>query len=404
MDKMNVSIGDIRIDKETRSVVDKILQSGRISEGIFVKQFEDKFANYIGTKYSTITNSGTSALIASLTALYHSDRENIKRNSNSITTPLTYVATSNAIIHSGYNPVYVDVDKDTFLISPEKIKCHLEEVDDINDYSLILPVHLMGYVCDMKKINKIGEKKGLDVFEDSSQAHGSIYNKKKAGSLSSLGTFSFYIAHNIQAGEMGAITTDSLELNKLTKKIKSHGRLCDCPICTRSQGICPYFNKLENDYDPRFTHDLIGYNFKTTEIQAAIALGQLNNVELNLKKRRKNVKYLNEGLEGLSDIIKLPSYSDNVSYLAYPLVIKKPKITSRKKIRFKLEKKGIETRPLFGCIPTQQPAYQYLKNEYKHKLPNAEYLGLNAFYIGCHQYLERDQLDYVIDSLKCIIQ
>ena len=340
MDKMNVSIGDIRIDKETRSVVDKILQSGRISEGIFVKQFEDKFANYIGTKYSTITNSGTSALIASLTALYHSDRENIKRNSNSITTPLTYVATSNAIIHSGYNPVYVDVDKDTFLISPEKIKCHLEEVDDINDYSLILPVHLMGYVCDMKKINKIGEKKGLDVFEDSSQAHGSIYNKKKAGSLSSLGTFSFYIAHNIQAGEMGAITTDSLELNKLTKKIKSHGRLCDCPICTRSQGICPYFNKLENDYDPRFTHDLIGYNFKPTEIQAAIALGQLNNVELNLKKRRKNVKYLNEGLEGLSDIIKLPSYSDNVSYLAYPLVIKKPKITSRKKIRFKLEKKG----------------------------------------------------------------
>ncbi len=204
---------------------------------------------------------------------------------------------------------------------------------------------------------------------------------------------------------MGAITTDSADIVRLGRKIKANGRMCDCPVCKRSQGKCPKLAnyKGDDDFDPRFTHEFIGYNFKTMEFQAALGITQLKKADWIKERRSYNVKYLNDGLEKCSDLLKVPKFDKNISYIAYPVVIKNPDKLSRKKLRRKLEERGIETRPLFGCIPTQQPAFEYMKEEYENKLPNAEYLGKNAFYIGCHQYLEQDDLDYIIDVFGGII-
>lgn len=402
MSLRRVQVGYFRIDKEEKKAVNEVLDSGRISEGPKVREFEIKFADFVGTKYAIALSSGTSALVAGLLALIHSNK--IKPGSKVITTPLTYVATSNAIVRSGFEPIYVDVDKKTFGITPENIEEHLNKVKDSREYSLILPVHLMGYPCQMDEINRIAKKYNLLTFEDSAQAHGSLYKGKKTGALSLLSAFSFYIAHNIQAGELGAIATDSEEIARLVRKIKANGRLCDCFICLRSQGKCPRISTDgEEDYDPRFTHDFIGLNFKTMEFQTALALPQLAKADQILKKRQANVKYLNQNLKKYSDILDLPIYSDDISYLAYPIVIKNTKIISRKKLRFELERSGVENRPIFGCIPTQQPAYSYLKKTYETKLPNAEHIGRNGFYIGCHQYLEKEDLDYVVEVFQKII-
>lgn len=399
-----ISVGDFRIGEDEKRAVNDVLDSGRISESIKVKEFERLFAKYIGTKYSVALNSGTSALIAGMKAMSLDKSIDIKQGTNVITSPLTYIATSSALVNTGFNPVYVDVDMDTFGITPENIRKHFDEVENIEEYSFILPVHLMGYPCDMNEINNIAEKNDLQVFEDSSQAHGTIYKGKKTGSLSLLSSFSFYIAHNIQAGEMGAITTNNESLLRLIRKIKANGRTCDCPICKRPEGKCPRLAKYngKDDFDPRFTHDFIGYNFKTMEFQAALAITQMKRADWITKRRSENVKYLNEGLERFSDLLKLPVFDENVSYLAYPIVIKDPDKISRKELRKNLEKEGIETRPLFGCIPTQQPAFKYMKSNYENRLPIADYLGKNAFYIGCHQYLELDDLDYIVDVFRRI--
>ena len=140
------------------------------------------------------------------------------------------------------------------------------------------------------------------------------------------------------------------------------------------------------------------------EFQAALGLIQLMKVDWIVQRRQENVKYLNEKLEKFSAILQLPEYSTEVSYLTYPIIIKDPKVISRKRLRRELEKMGIETRPLFGCIPTQQPAYDYLKREYEGRLPNADYLGRNGFYIGCHQYLEQEDLDYVVEVFDTILR
>lgn len=398
---LRIQVGDFRIDTAIKKAINQVLASGRISEGEKVGEFEKEWAKYIGTKYSVAVNSGTSALIAGLNALIYTG--SVRKNTKVITTPITYIATSNAIVLSCLEPVYVDVDPETFCISPENIRVFLETVDNPDEYSLILPVHILGYPCDMNEINKIADEYGLLTFEDSAQAHGTLYNGKKLGSLSTLSSFSFYIAHNIQVGEMGAVTTDDCEIARAVKKIKANGRICDCPVCTRSTSGCPKMKFNKDDLDPRFTHELIGYNFKTMEFQAALGLVQLQRLDWIIKRRRENFKYLNEGLERFSDIIQLPKYEENVSYMAYPIVIKNEKRITRKKIRMELERKNIESRPLFGCIPTQQPAYNYLKSAYEGALPVAEFIGLNGFYIGCHQYLTQEDLDYVINAFGAIL-
>ncbi len=203
---------------------------------------------------------------------------------------------------------------------------------------------------------------------------------------------------------MGAVVTDDENLISLMRKLKANGRVCDCPVCTRPNGYCPYFHQdNDEDFDPRFVHDVIGYNFKVMEFEAALGVSQLRKADSIFEKRQENVRFLNECLGKYSDDLQLPAFSKDVSYLAYPIAIKKHSRFTRKYLREELEKNGIESRPLFGCIPTQQPAYEYLQVEYEGKLPNAEFLGKNAFYIGCHQYLEREDLDYVVKVFDQIL-
>ena len=392
--KRIVRTGDSVFTSEERKIINDILESSRVTEYKKTDEFEKKWAETIGTKYSIAMNSGTSALISGFYAL-KSIAKNEKRK-KIIMPSLTFIADANAIVLSGLEPVFGDIDKKTFSILPSEIERILEEQDP-REFLAILPVHLMGYPCDMDKINAIAKKNNLFVFEDAAEAHGTRYNGNVVGSLGDLSCFSFYVAHNIQVGELGTVNTNNIEIKKLVKKIKAHGRVCSCDVCGRMEGKCPEVVKYkgDDDFDPRFTHDMIGFNFKTTEFATALAAYRLKDIEDINKKRRLNVSYLNEGLKKHEEILQLPEYSEDVSYLAYPLIVKNG---DKKRIRTEIEKRGVETRNLFGCIPTQQPSFSSLKGEYHGKLPNSEYIGKNGFYIGVHQYLKKQDLDYII---KC---
>ncbi len=389
-----ILVGDYKIDDKSKEFINEMLNSNRITEGKYVAQFEKKFAEIIGTKYCVLVNSGTSALIAGLTALLYDDRyPKVKKGAKVITTPITYIATSNAIKLVGLEPVYVDINLETFDINVDLIEQLLENSNP-DEYCGILPVHLMGYPCDMDRLNDIAKKYDLFVFEDAAQAHGTKYKDRMTGNLSLLADYSFYIAHNIQVGEMGAIVTNDERIYRLVKQIKANGRSCDCMVCTRSKGYCL---KQDNEFDPRFTHEYIGYNFKTMDFQAGLGLVQLDDFDNIIKKRQKNVKYLNDKLQNYSKYFILPKDSEHVSYLAYPIIIKDDCIDTDK-FRQHLLDKGIESRPMFGCIPTMQPAYKSYASEYADKLPNAEYVSSSAFYIAAHQYLEDRDLFKIVEA------
>lgn len=368
-----IRIGDYQADAADFEVVEEILHSNQFSEGKYVKEFEEKWAAFCGTKYAVLTNSGTSALIAALEVLKDYTKER-----KILTTPLTFIATINAIMLSGFEPVFSDVNKETFVIEPI-----------FNPYHIFLPVHLYGYPVDMGKFQY------NYMIEDACEAHGTICKGKKAGATGLMGIFSFYIAHNIQVGDMGAVVTDNKEVYKALKSIKAHGRMCECPVCHRLQGNCPH---KDADFDPRFTHTRIAYNFKTTEIQAALGLNQLAKADWIIQKRQANVAYLNEGLAGI-EALQLPKYDTTVSYLAYPVIIKDESI-NRNQFLNKLTAEGIENRPLFSCVPIQQPAYAFMREKWEGKLPNAEWLGNRGFHGPCHQYLKREELDKTVEAIK----
>ena len=368
-----IRVGDWKSTPEDFEVVENILRSGHLSEGKYVREFEEKWADFCGTKYCVLMNSGTSALIACLEVMKH-----FITNRKVLTSPNTFIATVNAIMLSGYEPIFSDVERDTFAIKP----C-------ISDAGIFIPVHLYGYPVDMDSFDY------NYMIEDACEAHGTLYNGKKVGSIGIMGVFSFYIAHNIQVGDMGGVITNNKECYKLLRKIKAHGRMCECPECYRLLGNCPHRNK---DFDPRFTHDEIAYNFKTTEIQAALGLNQLKHAEEILQKRQENVKYLNKGLSNIKGL-QLPIHDTTVSYLAYPVILKDETV-NRNSFCNHLTRNGVENRPFFSCVPLQQPAYAFMKDKWEGKLPNAEWLGARGFHVGCHQYLTTEDLDKIIGAIK----
>ncbi|MBM4309274.1 MAG: aminotransferase class I/II-fold pyridoxal phosphate-dependent enzyme, partial [Deltaproteobacteria bacterium] len=207
-----VLVGDFKIHKDEKAAIIEVMEAGRISEWRKVLEFEKLFANYVGTKYCLAVSSGTAAILVGLLALLYDERfPKVKKGKKIITSPVTYVSPASAITLTGFEPVFADIDKRTFRLIPEQIEEIIKE-EGADNIAGILPVHLMGFPNDMDEINKIAEKYGLFVFEDSAQAHGSLYKGRRTGSLGLLSDFSFYIAHNIQAGEMGCVTTNDEKL------------------------------------------------------------------------------------------------------------------------------------------------------------------------------------------------
>ncbi len=381
-----------------------VIESGHITEGDWSYRFENEFAEYIGTAGGVITNSGSSSLLLGLAALILDCRfPKIALGKKVITSPVTYAATSNAIVLAGMQPVYADIDPSTFKLLPESVEEAIGRHGS-DDVALILPVHLMGYPNDMDKLLDIAERYDLQVFEDSAQSHGTLYKGEKVGTFGICSAYSFYVAHNIQAGEMGAVLTSDSRLEGLMRSLKSNGRRCTCRRCVRNKTGCVMMKPGDDEFhDPRFMHDHIGYNFKTTDFCAALGCAMLGKAEQIRKRRLDNVKKLNELLADFSDDLQLPLFSVDYSYLGYPVVIRKESKVVRGNFLKKLDREGVENRPLFGCIPLHQQAYSHLREQYLGRLPNAEYVGTHGFYIGCHQFLEDEDLEFVAKAFGRIL-
>lgn len=401
--RLSVRIGDLKLTDGERQVLYSLVDSGMFSEGRYIREFEKKWSAYVGTRHCVAFNSGTSAMMAGFAALKYSSKygSRVKRGSKVITTPLTYIATVNSVATSNLEPVFVDV-KDDFNIDEEKVAELLEGSGDVDEFSVILPVHLLGYACEMDRINSIAKKHGLVVFEDAAEAHGTTYKGSQVGSLSTLSDFSFYMAHAVCAGELGTLHTNDGELASIAESVKGNGRMCCCTVEQRERGDCPHPTEGSTGLDPRYASSVIGFNFKATEFQGALGVTQIAKLNDIIRKRQENVRYLNEGLAKHSDVLQLPKFSKTVSYLSYPVVIRDFSI-SRKSFRDALTERGIESRPLFGSVPTQQPAYAHLKAQYQDRVPKADFFGSRGFYIGCHQFMPQEQLDYAIKAFGEII-
>jgi len=394
---MKIPFGTISITQESKDLVSRILDSGRVSSGKYVREFEEQFAELTGTKEAVAFSSGTDADALALAVLYDYGAE---RGDEIIVPALSFVATGNAVLQAGFKPVFADVERKTLNIDPQQIEERITQKT-----RAIMPVHLMGKPARMDEINKIAKKHDLFVIEDAAEAHGAVYKGKNIGTIGDMAAYSLYLAHIITTIEGGIVTTDREDFAEILRSLRCHGRACKCKICVvnTSSGYCR--KRFEHGRDIRFVFERIGYSCKMNEVEAAVGLGSLKMYEQIIDKRRHNLLTMIEKLREFDEYIATIHEQDGerIGPHALPMIVNEGAPFSRNQFTDYLDKNGIDTRDLFASMPTQCPGFSFLGCK-PGDFPNAEYIGDNGLHIGVHQDLTDEHIEYFIDTVRKFLQ
>lgn len=391
--KKQYGVGGVILGPKTKEYFLEIINSNRLTHGKFLSNFEKEFAKIINIKNAIMCSSGTNALQIALQML--KEEYNWKDEDEVIVPSVTFVATSNILIHNGLKPVFVDIDQKTYTIDPEKIEGAITKKT-----RCIIPVHLCGCPSDMDKIVDIAKKNNLKIVEDACEAMFAKYKNKYVGTMGDIGCFSTYAAHIITTGVGGFMVTNNDRYANLMNSLMNHGR---DPIYLHIDDDKKDDNNLSEIVDKRYKFDRIGHSSRVTEMEGAVGLAQLEIKDYILKRRGENAALLSKLLSPLKKDLQLPFIPENCehAFMMYPILIKNPKIIKRDLIQF-LESNGIETRDLLPLI-NQKPYVERFGN-LEEKNPVAKNINQNAFYIGCHPELKKEDIKYMADMIKKFLE
>ncbi len=350
------------ITEDEIRAVEEVLKSGMLAQGRVVEQFEEAFAEYIGAKNAVSVCNGTIALCAALKNL------GVKQGDEVITTPFTFIATANSILHQGARPLFADVDERTFNINPDDV---LEKVT--SKTKAILGVHLFGHPFDLQSIREICEDHNLHLIEDCAQAHGAKYSGKRVG-CSGVGCFSFYPTKNMTTGEGGMITTSSDEIAEACRLLRNHGD------------------------SGKYFHTSLGFNYRMTNIQAAIGVEQLRKLDEFNEKRIKNAEYLNKHLKTEGLITPYKDEKVEHVYHQYVLKVEDDFPMSRDIFMNRLQEKGVGCAIHYPLPIFKQPLYQQLGYD-DAGCPVASELANKVLSLPVHPALTEDDLRYIVEVI-----
>jgi perosamine synthetase len=346
------------IGEEEKRAVLAVLDSGMIAQGPQVKAFEEAFAKMCGVKYAIATTSGTTALHVALLA------HGIGEGDEVITSPFTFIASANSILYTGAHPVFVDIDPATFNINPSLIEAAITP-----STKAILPVHLFGLSSDMGAIIAVAKRHGLAIIEDACQSHGALYKGQRVGSFGT-GTFSLYPTKNITSAEGGMITTNDLNIDEESRVIRQHGMR------------------------RRYYHDELGFNFRMTDLHAAVGLAQLSKLEKFNHSRRENAKFFNERLEG----VIAPCEPEGYMHVYHQYTIRVPD-GKRDELRDHLLNRGVGSE-VYYPIPVHKQDFYTKQLGYNQILPEAERAASEVLSLPVHPALSQGDLETIVAAVN----
>jgi len=362
------SIGQKDIDN-----VVKVLNSLFLTTGETVKEFEERFSQYLGCKYTVGVTSCTAALHLSLLAYGVGSGDEV------ITTPMTFIATANSIIHAGATPVFVDVEPETANINADLIENAIT-----SRTKAILPVHLYGQMCDVKRIREIADKYHLVVIEDAAHAIEASREGVRPGELGDAACFSFYATKNITSGEGGAISTNNEEIGERLRKLRLHGM---------SKGAAERYSKRYEHWDM----EMLGWKYNMANIQAALLLNQLQNIEKNWQRREEICQMYEEAYEGNPQVACLKILPNSKSARHMFTILVSPE--RRDRILWELQKKGVGVAVHYRAIHL----LSYYRQTYGYErgmFPVAERIGDSTITLPLYPKLSNEEVQYVINGVK----
>ena len=351
-----IPIAKPMIEEKEIKAVEEVLKSWMLIQGPKVREFEEEFAEYIGVEYAMATNSGTSALHTALASV------GIRKGDEVITPTFSFISTASCVLMQGAKPVFCDIDQKTFNINPEEIEKMITDRT-----KAVIVVHLYGQPCDMRHVMDICEDHDLALIEDACQAHGAEYKGKKVGSFG-VGCFSFYPTKNMTTGEGGVITTNDDKVAKMARMIRDHGQ------------------------KERYLHSMLGYNYRMTDIAAAIGLAQLKRLDRLNEQRINNAMYYNGKLSNES--IQKPFIAENVKHVFHQYTIR---VKERDRFIAYLKAKGVGYGIYYQIPIHKQPMFSDYN---KLTLPEAEHACKEVVSIPVHPALSKEELGYVAEVMN----
>lgn len=393
--------GKVFDDAELVALVDSSLDFW-LTAGRFADQFERDFATFFGTRFSLLTNSGSSSNLlafAALTSPKLGDRR-MMPGDEVIAVAAGFPTTVNPILQYGCVPVFLDVHIPTYNIDVTR----LEEAISPRTKAVMI-AHTLGNPFNLDAVKAVCDKHDLWLIEDCCDAAGATYRGKGVGTFGDIATCSFYPAHHITMGEGGAVMTDKPALKKLLECFRDWGRDCWCPPGhdnTCGKRFCWQLGDLPEGYDHKYTYSHIGYNLKATDMQAAVGVAQLAKLPEFIRRRRENFATLTRLLADVQDRLILPEATphSDPSWFGYPITLRDGCPVSRNDVIAHLEANKIGNRLLFGGNLLRQPAYQGIPHRVVGDLTNTDRVMHNTFWVGVFPGLTDEMLAFVAGTLK----
>jgi perosamine synthetase len=351
------------MDEEMKEAAVFALENERFVGGESVHKFEEEFARYCGTRFAVSTGSGTAALVLSLIA------ERV-RGGEVVTTPASFIASANSIIHAGATPKFADISLKTYTIDPEKVRASLGK-----NVKALIPVHLYGFPAPMKELCEIASERGLALIEDACQSHGASYDGKKAGSIGNAGCFSFFPSKNMTVGGDGGMMVTNDE--SIAERVRS---LRDCG---RAKGS-------------KYSHDLLGFTERLNTVQAAVGRVQLKRLDAWNEKRRQVASEYNDSLSDLGDLVRPPSDGFLVRQVYHMYAIR---CERRDELREWLSSRGVETGVHYTVPIHLQPIYRQMFGYKGGEFPNSETLCNNELSIPMHPSLAPEDVEFISGAI-----
>jgi CDP-6-deoxy-D-xylo-4-hexulose-3-dehydrase len=369
--------------------IQKVLDRGRTTMGEFVEKYECEFAKFTGSKYCVMVNSGSSANLLAVAALFYRKHNPLKRGDEVIVPAVSWPTTFYPLYQYGLKIKFVDIDLDTLNFDMEQLE---KAVTDKT--RLIFAVNLLGNSNDYSKIKQIIGSKNITLMEDNCESLGAEFNGKQTGTFGVMGTFSSFFSHHISTMEGGMIVTDDEELYQIL-------------ICTRSHGwtrSLPKNNlisspKSDNYFEELWRFVLPGYNVRPIEMMGAIGLEQLKKLPCFLKYRRENAKYFIEKMKNEKRFI-IQKEIGNSSWFGFSMLINPDFEVERQPIIDILLKNNVEVRPIVAGNFTKNEVMKYFDYELFGEMKNADYIDKKGFFVGNHHFDIKDKINYLIECLN----
>ena len=367
--------------------INSVIKSNRFSMGPNVAEFESNFAKMFGSKYAICVNSGSSANLLAISALFFY-KNGLKKGDEIIVPAVGWSTTYSPLFYLGLRPVFVDIDKNTLNIDIAKIEAAISKKT-----KAIFTVNLLGKSSVNNSLIKLCKKYKIHLIEDNCESMGARYESKYCGTFGLAGTFSFFFSHHITTIEGGMVLTDSKEFYDISKSIRAHGWLRE--LDDKSH----LFDKNVSEFRRMFWFVLPGFNIRPTEFTGAIGLAQLGKFKKFVKIRKENHAYFHSKIRN-NPIFYTQSNDAGHSAFTFPFILKKPNKLLLSKIIKLLTKNGIECRPIASGDITRQPLIKYFEKPKGLKNPNALYMDDYGFMVGNHPIRMNEKIDYLFEILS----